>query len=382
MPRKTNTNINGRAYYRVTATVGKKEDGSAVRKQFYGENKRDAEAKRDEYMQGIKKGLSVDYDKLTFGTVFEEWLEHVHKPKLAISSAQRYEYDYRLRIKPAPFCRMKLVEIKAIDVQRFYNGLLAADVSVNSVRNAHKLLATFFRYALKSDMIIKNPLIAVELPKERKIQNKKMFLTRDDVSKIVNDAKHNQDSRIFVFLIFSGLRIGEALALRYIDVDAENISVNKSVKHLKIDGVFQPLVSATKTVGSTRKVPLFQELLPLLKAHKVYETEKHRRLGLTFSEKNIIFSSPIGDYLEPSTLRRRWERICNRLNIEKTTIHAMRHSFCSLLAQNGVNLKTASELMGHNDTKTTMRIYTHVQSEDKIMGIATLSNAFNTSFNT
>ncbi|MCL2264241.1 MAG: N-terminal phage integrase SAM-like domain-containing protein [Defluviitaleaceae bacterium] len=210
MPRKTNTKINGSDYYRVTATVGHKEDGTAIRKQFYGESKRDAENKRDEYVQGIKRGLSAGHDKLTLGAVFYEWFTHVHKPKLAPATVIRYETDYRLRIKPASLYRMKLSEVKAIDVQRFYNSMLAADISVNTVRNVHKLISIFFNYAVKCDMILKNPLYAVELPKVREIKTRKEFLTKSDITKVVHDARDNPDSRIFVFLIFSGLRCGEA----------------------------------------------------------------------------------------------------------------------------------------------------------------------------
>ena len=209
MPRKTNTKINGSNYYRVTATVGHAEDGTPIRKQFYGESKRDAEAKRDDYVQGIKRGLSAGHDKLTLGSVFEEWFRHVHIPKLSPASIMRYETDYKLRLKPAPLFRMKLADIKALDIQRFYNGLLANGTSVNSVKNAHKLLSIFFNYAVKCDIVLKSPLYAVELPKERKILNKKMFLTKDEIAKVVQDARENPDSRIFVFLIFSGLRCGD-----------------------------------------------------------------------------------------------------------------------------------------------------------------------------
>jgi len=165
------------------------------------------------------------------------------------------------------------------------------------------------------------------------------------------------------------------LALTHADIK-DGISVNKSVGFLTIDGHYQPLLSTTKTTGSTRNVPLFKELTPLLKSHRLFEMEKYFKLGIPFSENNILFSSGTGGYIENRNLSRRWERLCKRLDIEKNTIHALRHTFCSLLAENGVNLKTASELIGHTDIKTTSKIYTHVQQEEKARGIATLSNAF------
>ena len=65
MPKKTNFSVNGSNYYRVTATVGKNPDGSPIRKQFYGDSKKAAEQKRDEFLAGLRQGLSVDYQKNT-----------------------------------------------------------------------------------------------------------------------------------------------------------------------------------------------------------------------------------------------------------------------------------------------------------------------------
>jgi integrase len=376
---KTNFSPDGKnEYFKCSAKVGANSDGTPIRKVFYGKSKKEAEKKRDEYLQGIKRGLSVGFDKTTFGAAFSEWFELVHKPKLALSSTQRYETDYRLRIQPSQLTSAKLADIKALDVQRFYNGLLETGTSANSIRNVHKLMSAFFTYAIKSDMVIKNPLLAVELPKTREVKTEKAYVTKNDIVKVISDARHNDDSRIFVFLIFSGLRCGEALSLTNADIDftAKEIHVNKTVNFLTVNGEYKPVVTTTKTTGSTRNVPIFDELRPILKAHRVAEMEKCFRLGIRFEETSLLFASETGTYIDSRNLRRRWKRLCKRLEIEPTTIHAMRHTFCSMLAENGVNLKTASELMGHADTKMTSKIYTHVQQEEKHRAVATLSSAF------
>ena len=117
-------------------------------------------------------------------------------------------------------------------------------------------------------------------------------------------------------------------------------------------------------------------LKPLLLSHIRAEKEKSLRLGTPFNKNNILFSSETGNYIEAQNLRTRFKRLLNKLQIEPVTVHTLRHSFCSILAENGVNLKTASELMGHADINTTLAIYTHVQNEEKKRGIATLSSVF------
>ena len=152
--------------------------------------------------------------------------------------------------------------------------------------------------------------------------------------------------------------------------------MNKSVNHLTHEGIYQAVLSTTKTSGSIREVPLLGDLKPLLLAHIRAEKEKCFKLGIPFAGSNILFSSETGGYIEGKNLRTCFKRLLNRLEIEPVTIHTLRHNFCSTLAENGVNIKTASELMGHADINTTLKIYTHLQQEEKKRGIATLSSVF------
>ena len=148
VPKKTNFQVNGKSYYRATATVGKDSNGTLIRKQFYGSSKKEAEAKRDEYLMNINKGLSVDYDKALFGAMFQVWFENVLRPSISLSSYNRYEMDYRIRIKESQLKSIKLIEIKSVHIQSYYNDLLKI-YTVNTVKLVHKLLNNFFNYCVK-----------------------------------------------------------------------------------------------------------------------------------------------------------------------------------------------------------------------------------------
>lgn len=74
MANKTNSTINGVNYYRIRADIGKNADGSRIRKSFYGKNKKEAEQKRDEYLNQLKLGLNIDFDKATLGYLMHSWL--------------------------------------------------------------------------------------------------------------------------------------------------------------------------------------------------------------------------------------------------------------------------------------------------------------------
>jgi integrase len=376
MPRKTNFTTNGHDYFRVTATVGKNPDGSPVRKQFYGDSKKAAEEKRDEYLAGIRQGLSVDYQKNTFGVTFKHWLEHVQRHKIGLSSFVKYESLYRSHISACGLVGMRLIDIKSANIQSYYNDLLGVS-GCHIVHAVHRLLNVFFKYCLKSDILIKNPLLAVELPKLPKQSDRNTAISDSDIEKLVDAANNNIKYFPFVFACFTGLRGGELLALTYKDIDFKDgtINVNKSVNRLKVDGERKTIVSETKTAASIRRIPIFDEITPLLKAHINHITQEGRIISLTGDF--LLFPSATGTYRGLNDFRISFQRLCDKLEIKKgRTIHSLRHTFCTILARQGVSLLDASRLMGHSNVNITAKIYSHVTDEDKKNAVKKLSVYF------
>jgi integrase len=322
--------------------------------------------------------LSANFDKALFRHVFEVWFNEVLKPALSPSSIIRYETDYRLRIKDCVLSNMKLTEIKSINIQGYYNGLLER-CSANTVRNVHKLLSNFFGYCIKADLIIKNPLTAVELPTPKHKNTDNKVLSQQDIETLIEAAKTDSSLFIFLFAVFTGLRQGELLALTHNDIDfnAGLIRVSKTMSYLTIDGEYKPIISTPKTQNSIRDVPILEPLIAPLKRHIRLEKEKHLRLGVPFASANMLFSSDVCTYKNARNVRKTLVRAQKRLGMQETTFHSLRHTFCTLLAQRGVPLKTASVLMGHSDIAITARIYTHVDNQELKKGIEKLSSLFN-----
>ncbi|MCL2604836.1 MAG: site-specific integrase [Defluviitaleaceae bacterium] len=377
MARKTNTSINGKDYFRVTATVGKDADGVPIRKQFYGESKKEAESKRDEYMTNINKGLAVNYDKALFGRTFKAWFENVLKGSVSISTYNRYEVEYRRRIVNSELSSMCITDIRAVNIQAYYNGLLK-NCTPKTLHAVHKLISRFFIYCVKADVVIKNPLMAVELPVIDKRTEINKAMHEADITKIQNAVKEDMKHFIYLFAIFTGLREGEILALTHHDIDIKNgtIHVNKTVKYLTVDSQYKPLITPPKTKQSVRTVPILGAIKQLIEMHIKREIDKHKRLGIPFTNDCILFSSYAGTYREAPNLLRMFKKLCDRIGIERYTFHSLRHTFCTILARQGVQLKTASELMGHTDISITARIYTHVDDAEKRRGIECLSTYF------
>jgi len=205
-------------------------------------------------------------------------------------------------------------------------------------------------------------------------------LSQREIETLIETAKADDSIFIFLFATLTGLRQGELLSLTHNDVDFETgvIKVNKSVAHMVVDGEYQSVVSVPKTDTSIREVPILEPLKKPLKRHMRLEAEKHLRLGIPFNTTSILFSSEACTYKDARNVRKTLVRTQRRLGIQQTTFHALRHTFCTLLAQMGVPLKTASVLMGHSDISITARIYTHVDNQELKKGIEKLSVLFNT----
>jgi integrase len=377
MPRKTNFKVNGSDYYRTTATIGKKPDGTPLRKQFYGASKKEAESKRDEYLAGLKQGLPVNYDKASFGVAFEHWLYHVQRQSIGLSTFDKYKRFHRLHISGSVLSGMRLIDVKAANVQAYYNGLLETTTAKN-VHQINKILKVFFKYCIKADILVKNPLLAVELPKVNMQSDTNTALQDTDIEKIVRAAKEDMKHFPYVFAIFTGLREGELLALTHKDIDfkADMINVNKSVKYLSVDGEYRPILSETKTPASIRRVPILAEIRPMLQAHLKSVTDSLEAIPL--NNDFLVFPSAAGTYREHSNFLATFKRLCFNLDIKRgRTIHSLRHTFCTILARRGVTLLDASRLMGHSNINVTAKIYSHVTDDDKKNALAKLASYFN-----
>ncbi len=185
-----------------------------------------------------------------------------------------YESFHRLHIADCGLSGMRLIDVQAANIQAYYNSLLETTTAKN-IHQINKILKTFFKYCLKADILVKNPLLAVELPKITAQSETNTALSDNDIEKLVQACKEDMKYFPFVFAVFTGLRAGELLALTYKDIDFKEsmISVNKSVKHLTVEGKYRPILSEAKTPASIRRVPILEEIRPMLQAHILHVRE-------------------------------------------------------------------------------------------------------------
>ena len=236
------------------------------------------------------------------------------------------------------------------------------------------LVTVFFNYCVKADILLKTPLAAVELPKLPKQPSMTdIALSETDLDKLIEACKEDIKHFPFLFVAFTGLRSGELRALNYSDIDFKSrmITVNKSVSHFHVDGAYKPIVSEPKTEASIRSVPIFEEIKDMLLEHVA--AVKRAMPAIPFSGDFLLFPSYTGTYIDKDNFLDTYQRLCNRIGIRQgRTIHSLRHTFCTILARQGVSLLDASRLMGHSNINITAKIYSHVTDNDKIQAVEKL----------
>lgn len=386
---KTNYSKNGSEYYRVTATIGRDSNGKPIRKDFYGKGKKDAESKRDEYLNGLRNGLSRDFKEMTIGKLFHSWLFEVVRisSKIKPSSFQKYEGIYRNYIKSSDLFGIKLNDLKSIDIQRYYNKLYEKDnKSSNVIKNLNKLFKTYFEYAISEGYILRNPCKSVVVPKDtgREEDSEEINPFEDsEVDAIKAALVGHRLNALFLLDFGTGLRQGELLGLKKNDIDLNRMElhVNQTIKQVNIidaegNKEYKTIEQIPKTPNSLRTVPIPSKLKPVLEEHFKRQEAEKEAAGSSYTDSDYVFVTELGKTIDASNLVKIYKRILTKANVEYRKFHSIRHTYATKLFEARVPLKTISMLLGHADISITADIYTHVMPKEKINAAEELNGLF------
>lgn len=230
-------------------------------------------------------------------------------------------------------------ELTVFDIQNVINSCIASGASYSTLKSDVIILSQALDKAVKMGYIPLNPCGGIELPGRDK---KNIDILSDfEVHQLIHVKEPTFYHNVFMFLLFSGCRCGEVLALTQSDIDVYNsvIHINKNY--------YRGQLSTPKTASGFRDIPLTAPLYSLLPKD-------------IKSPTGVIFVNSIGTYIDYHCLLRSWYREQDKAGFIKSYgLHALRHTYASKLIKNGADVKTVSELLGHKDIATTLNFYTH-----------------------
>ncbi|CDI60425.1 site-specific integrase [Lactobacillus helveticus] len=183
---------------------------------------------------------------------------------------------------------------------------------------------------------------------------------------ILQSASKNENIKIYTFfrlLAYSGMRKGEALALKWSDIDFTSniISINKTVS---IGNKHRVVVNNTTKTKRNRAISMDARTMQLLKEWRFQQRQDLLRLGFNpFDKEQVVFQNFDNEVVRPNLVAVWNKRICDKNGLRRIKIHGFRHTHASLLFNAGVPMEDVKQRLGHASIQTTMDIYTHVTKD-------------------
>jgi integrase len=249
---------------------------------------------------------------------------------------------------------------------------LSKKFSHNYLDSIHTTGNMIFKHAIRQDLLRVNPTEGFVMPKkqitiqdieEEELQEK--FLELSELKAFLSIAKEHGlsfDYLSFATLAYTGVRLGEMLALKWSDLDflKKKIRITKTYYNPNNGKASYELLTP-KTKKSIRTIMIDDGLITLFKAHRREQTELKMKYRLVYNDQNFIFAENTGRPMVMKQVALRLQRLMKHMNIEKhITPHSFRHTHTSLLIEAGAGINEIQERLGHSDINTTMNIYAHM----------------------
>lgn len=348
-----------------TIDIGRNpKTGKRIQKTRTGfKTKKEAQAEAAKLHYELTQGTYINEKNILFKDFADEWLR-LYERKVKVST---------IRIRKHEMERLKQVidniPINKITHKMYQDAIdqLSKRYSVRSLKGMHVTARMIFKKALQLGVISKDPTEFVELPKDESPQEF-YFMEKNELGLFLDTAKKHgldMDYVLFSTLAYSGMRIGELLALQHDDLDFVNntIDINKTL-YMPSNNRNKYELLTPKTKTSIRTIKMDNQVMKLLQRH-LLEQKKWALALPDFKQLGFVFPHPRDGHPQPQNRSKlRMKRILRLANMnEDYKLHTFRHTHVSLLAEAGAGVKEIMERLGHGDINTTMKVYAHVTKD-------------------
>ncbi|NLS45719.1 MAG: tyrosine-type recombinase/integrase [Firmicutes bacterium] len=336
--------------------------GKPKRKYVYGKTKKEVREKTNKLAVKVQAGTYREPSLITIEEWFISWLNDYMKISLRPTTWDNYKCQVEGHIIPA-LGRLKLSKLQTRHIQRLYNEKLKSGrldskpggLSPKSIRLMHTVIHSCLEQARKEGIIMINPASAVKLPKNK--QRKIRYLDSEEIKIFLKAAQGSKHFAAFFLALNTGMRRGEILGLRWQDIDFKEETLTVKYGLVRVGGKGLVL-QEPKTRLSNRTIGLSPTVIRVLKEHRKEQNEAKLSLGRAYNKDlDLVFPNEIGEPTCPRAFTRVFERLLKRAGIRKACFHDLRHTFATMALEQGVNVKTVQEALGHHSAAFTMDVY-------------------------
>lgn len=389
--RKVTKEVNGKkyVYWEARVTVGTDPGtGKQLQKTFTAKTQKEVREKMQAAAVAVNDDDYFEPTKVSVAQWLDTWLnEYIGGVKYR--TAKHYRAQCETHIKPA-LGATKLCKLTTPQIQKFYNQLgksghtvkrkdkktgkttvTKEPLSAKSIKNIHCILSKALNVAVEVEYIKDNPASKAKLPKIERKEIKP--LTDEQVKAFIKELESEEYGHLFKVIIFTGLRESEAIGLTWDCVDFE-----KGVLKISKQLVKRPVKDGGYTFGplkndKARTITVSPFIIDILKARRAQQVQERFKAGDiwegfkdTKEQKTaLVFTSPVGGPLNPKVVYLHYKKIAARIGAPESRVHDLRHTYAVLSLQNGDDVKTVQENLGHATAAFTLDVYGHVSEKMK-----------------
>jgi integrase len=342
--------------------------------------KKEAEKRMHELAHQLETGQYIESSELTVKSFLLKWLEDYCENNLAPSTLESYEMIIKTHLIPA-LGALKLEDLEPMHIKSYQTHKLKSGrkdgkkggLSKRTVQYHHRVLSKALKHAVRWRIIDSNPCDYIDAPSPERPEIQAM--TNEQVKQLLNTS----DDWVYDFIyiaVFTGMRRGEILALRWKDIDFTEkiIQVKQSVTKQTGKGL---VFRKPKTNSSIRPINIDDNVIKILKRRRKRMKENKLRLGKFYNnEYNLVFSEGDGSPILPRRATRRFNSAAKKVGLDNFRLHDLRHTHATLMLKAGVHPKIVQERLGHSSISQTLDTYSHVIPSMQKEAVQKLKNTF------
>ena len=342
----------GRWAARVSAGY---RDWKRTRVWLYGQTRAEVAAKLMTALQAHRQGTLPLPARLTVAQYLTRWLEDCGRARLRPRTYASYAQVIRLHINPG-LGRIALQRLTPAEVQHWLKERQRFGAGPRTCQYARAILRSALAQAVRWGYITRNVATLVDSP--RVPRHEIQPLSPDQARTLLFQAREHRLGALVTVALSLGLRLGEALGLRWEAVDLETATLHVRVALQRVAWSWQ--LVEPKSERSRRSIALPDVAVSALREHRVRQLEERLAAGSRWQENGFVFTSRTGTPLEPRNVTREFHGLLADAGLPRFRFHDLRHTAATFLLAQGVDPRTIMETLGHSQISLTMNTYGHV----------------------
>jgi integrase len=330
----------------------------------------EAQAKRKlrEMLAATARGDALGHGNITVAQLVSVW-RSTALPARDLAERTIHSYEWAIGVIVESLGRFRVDRLTPDDIEAAFTtlateGRKGSAISRASLVKVRSVLSKVLDWGMRRNYVTRNVARVAELPAAARRSTESRSLTASEASRLASAAAGDRLGALWLTMLLLGLRPGEATGLTWSDIDLERgiVHVRRS---LKIGRTATPVITEVlKTERSRRSLSAPAELAEALARHRNAQDLERRESGDTWTEHNLVFCTTVGTPINPSNLRRAFEKFTTSAGFAARSLHPhlLRHTTASLLSAAGVPLERVADVLGHDGTRRTARVYRHAVS--------------------